>query len=207
MESAGVLIVDGQLAFAESLARVLADASGLEVLGAVSTGAEGVDLARREVPDVALVDRVDVVVDLRSASPTTRTVLLASSIDDRVALAAIDAGCAGFVTKDGHVAEIVDAARRAAAGDMVFTPTLLSRILPMLEAGTVAVGDDLTPREREVLAHMASGSSNRAIAADLELSVNTVRNYVQSILTKLGAHSKLEAVAIARRERLLDQSS
>lgn len=198
-----VLIVDGQLAFAECLARVLAEANGFEILGAVATSAEGTDLARREPPAVALVDGIDVVIDLRSASPETRTVLVAPKAEDRAVLAALDAGCAGFVTKDGPASDIVAAARRAAAGEIGFSPMVLSRLRPMLDSAGSAVGADMTPREREVLERLSSGAANRAIAADLGLSVNTVRNYVQAVLTKLGAHSKLEAVAIARREGLL----
>jgi len=79
--------------------------------------------------------------------------------------------------------------------------------LPKLSRTHRAVGADLTERERELLARLAKGGTNKAIAEELHLSVNTVRNYVQSVLTKLGAHSKLEAVSTAVREGIIDYPS
>jgi DNA-binding NarL/FixJ family response regulator len=84
---------------------------------------------------------------------------------------------------------------------------MLARLLPQLNRQHQAVGSDLTEREIEVLRLMAQGHANKTVARDLTLSVHTVRNHVQSILTKLGAHSKLEAVSIAVREKLIDYPS
>lgn len=90
-----------------------------------------------------------------------------------------------------------------AAGEALISPGMLARLLPQLSRNGRAVGADLTVREREILALLAEGLANRAIADRLFLSVNTVRNYVQSILTKLRAHSKLEAVSSAARAGLV----
>jgi DNA-binding NarL/FixJ family response regulator len=81
---------------------------------------------------------------------------------------------------------------------------MLARLLPKLSRSRPTLGSDLTNRELEILARFAGGASNKAIADELSLSVNTVRNYAQSILRKLSAHSKLEAVATAVREGLID---
>ena len=94
--------------------------------------------------------------------------------------------------------------RAAAAGEALISPAQLARLLPKLSPTHRAVGADITDRERELLVLLARGGTNKAIAAELHLSVNTIRNYVQSVLTKLGAHSKLEAVSTAVREQIID---
>jgi len=124
-----------------------------------------------------------------------------------VLLGAIDAGCSGFLTKDRAAGEVARAVRAAASGEALISPAQLARLLPRLSSKKTEVGTDLTRRELELLTHLARGSSNKAIAADLHLSLNTVRNYVQSVLTKLDAHSKLEAVATAVREGIIDYPS
>ena len=82
-------------------------------------------------------------------------------------------------------------------------PDLLARLVPRLDRSRLKLGDDLSAREREVLGLLAAGASTKAIAGELHLSVNTVRNHVQQVLVKLGAHSKLEAVSIAVREGIV----
>lgn len=210
-EPIGVLLVDDHQMFAESLARLLGDVDDIVVLGVAATGDEGIELAGRLRPRVALVDYqlpgqdgIAVAAEIRRRSPEIMVVMLTGSADDRVLLGAIEAGCSGFVTKDRAAAEVRDAVRAAAAGEAVVSPTLLARLLPRLNPTHRSLGSDLTEREREILGLMALGKSNKAIAAEIHLSVNTIRNYVQGVLTKLGAHSKLEAVATAVREGVLD---
>ena len=118
-------------------------------------------------------------------------------------ISAIEAGCCGFLTKDGAADEVAKAVRLAAAGESLISPKQLARLLPKLNRNYQAPGSDLTEREHQVLVLLAEGLANAAIAKQLHLSVNTVRNYVQAILTKLGAHSKLEAVATGVREGII----
>jgi DNA-binding NarL/FixJ family response regulator len=130
-------------------------------------------------------------------------VILTAVEDEAVLAAAIEAGCAGFLTKTASVEELVGAVRQAAAGEAVISPALLVRLLPRLHRREQPTRFELTPRELDVLKLLAGGMSNAAIADDLNLSVNTVRNHVANLLMKLGVHSKLEALSVAVREGLV----
>jgi DNA-binding NarL/FixJ family response regulator len=212
--SIGVLIVDDHRMFAESLARLLRDDEGIDVLGIAGTVREAVELVTKLNPQVVLVDYglpdgdgVQVMTEVKAAHPSTMVVMLTGSTEDRVLLDAINAGCSGFLTKNRAASEVADAVRGAAAGEALISPALLGRLLPKLKRTYRSLGSDMTDRERTTLDYLAKGWANKAIAAEMNLSLNTVRNYVHSLLTKLGAHSKLEAVSIAVRQGIIDYSS
>jgi DNA-binding NarL/FixJ family response regulator len=212
--SIGVLLVDDHRMFAESLARLLTDEGDIDVLGVATSGAAALSMAATLHPRVVLVDHqipdqdgVSIASELKHRDPETMVVMLTGSTDDRVLLAAIDAGCSGFLTKDRAAAEVAESVRVAAAGEALISPALLARLLPKLNRTRRTLGSDLTQREIEILNLLIDGTPNKAIAGQLHLSLNTVRNYVQSILTKLGAHSKLEAVSTAVREGLVNYPS
>jgi DNA-binding NarL/FixJ family response regulator len=205
-----VLIIDDHRMFADSLARLLSDESDIDVVAVSSTGTEGAALAAALRPTVVLVDYrlpdldgVATTLQIKAHAPDTYVVMLTGSTDDGLLLKAIEAGCSGYLSKDRAAGEVAEALRLAAAGEATISPRELARLLPKLGRNQRSVGSDLTPREREILTMLAVGSKNSVIAATLHLSVNTVRNYVQSILTKLGAHSKLEAVATGVREGVI----
>jgi DNA-binding NarL/FixJ family response regulator len=209
-----VMIVDDHRAFGESLARLLSDEPDINVVGVLTSGTSAIQAAGQLLPRVALVDYqmpeqdgVAVAAEIKRRSPTTMVVMLTGSADDRLLLAAIDAGCSGFLTKDRAAAEIVDAVRTTASGEALISPAMLARLLPKLSRTQRTLGSDLTDRELDVLRRLARGSTNKVIASDLSLSVNTIRNYVQSILLKLDAHSKLEAVSTAVREGIIGYPS
>lgn len=209
-----VVIVDDHRLFAESLARVLADEADIEVVGLVATPDAALPTVARVRPHVVLLDHrlpgrdgVEVAAELKAARPDVMVVMVTGNADDRVLLGAIEAGCSGFLTKDRGPAEVVEAIRSAAAGEVVIPPNLLARLLPQLQQSRRGIGSDLSPRELEVLNLLATGATNRSIADELFVSVNTVRNHVQQVLTKLGAHSKLEAVATAVREGIISYPS
>ena len=207
----GVLIVDDHRMFSESLARLLADEDGIRVVGVAASGADAIDMVARTHPDVVLMDYqlpdqdgVSVTARIKEDHPAVMVVMLTGSTEDRVLVGAIEAGCSGFLTKDRAAAEVVGAVRSAAVGEALIAPALLTRLLPRLHRADSARGADLSQREREILGLLAQGWTNKLIAAELFLSVNTIRNHVQSVLSKLGAHSKLEAVSTAVRERIID---
>lgn len=204
-----VLIVDDHRVLAELLSASLSASEGVTVVGSVGTAAEGVRSAAALRPDVVLldydlpdpgVDGVSVIASMQEASPGTRLLMLTSSTDPVVLREAMDAGCSGFITKRNGVAEILSAVLAVASDE---TPVSPDMVRALIRRDSFCLGADLTERETEVLRIASQGHSNKEIAAGLNLSVNTVRNHMQHVLDKLGAHSKLEATAIAARIGLL----
>lgn len=197
--------------FAQCLDLALADEPDIDVFGLVHNVLDAVAYIAKTRPQVVLIESqmsdgngIDVTARIKRTSPKTAVVMLTESANERVMLAALEAGCSGFLTKDGPLADVADAIRSAAAGDAILSPIRLARLLPRLYRSYQAPVSELTEREREVLTLLAAGWSTPRIAAHLFLSVNTIRNYIQSTLTKLGAHSRLEAVSIGTARNLID---
>lgn len=206
-----VVIIDDHRMFAESLSHLLSADDDLEVAGIASSGEAGLELVLQSQPDVALIDYrlpdqdgVALTRTIHEHLPDVHVVILTGLNDERVLLAAIEAGVSGFLTKDRAADDVTEAVKAAAAGEALIAPDMLGRLLPRLERSEQGLGADLTARERQLLERVAEGGTNKAIARELHLSVNTVRNYMQALLAKLDAHSKLEAVAIATRAGLLE---
>jgi DNA-binding NarL/FixJ family response regulator len=204
-----VVLIDDHEMFVESLGRVLRT-DDIEVVGTAGTMTMGIELTLEKRPAVVVVDYrlpdgdgIEVTRRVRALAPDTRILMLTASQDEQVLIGAIDAGCSGFVTKDKAVSELVQAVRLASVGDSYIAPRLLASLLPRMGDRGHVVGADLTKRERDILWLVAEGLTNQAIAQRVMLSVHTVRNHIQNILTKLEAHSKLEAVAVATRAGLL----
>ena len=202
-----VLIVDDHRVLAELLTSALSTGDEVTVVGTVGTAAEGVRSATSLRPDVVILDYdlpdsdgVSAIVSIKSACPATRVLMLTSYTDSVLLSEAMDAGCSGYVTKRNGAAEILAAVLAVASDETPVSPDMVRSLMTRDQAG---IGSDLTDRELEVLRIAARGLSNKEIAAELFLSVNTVRNHMQHVLNKLGAHSKLEATAIAARAGLL----
>jgi DNA-binding NarL/FixJ family response regulator len=200
-----LMLVDDHDMVAQSLRVILEDEPDIDVVAVASSVSQAVASAATARPDVILMDYylpdgngASAAARIRSDNPNIKVVLLTGSDDPDALQRAVDAGCAGYLDKSGPLDELAAAVRVAAAGHVVISAEDLSRLVPKTREGTV-----LTEREREILFLIADGLTNHAIAARLVLSVHTVRTHVQTILGKLGAHSKLEAVATAKRRRLL----
>jgi DNA-binding NarL/FixJ family response regulator len=209
-----VLLVDDHEVLAASLAQVLDAEPDLIAVGTASTLEQARAMIRSTTPDVLLLDHrlpdgdgVSAIPELLTLRGTMRVVVLTASAADHVLVAAIEGGAAGFVSKTRSLAEVTSAVRAAATGEAVISPEMLARLLPRLNRGSGnAPRQDLTDREREVLALVAKGLTNAAIAEQLFVSVHTVRNHIANLSAKLGAHSKLEALSIAVRDGLLPGS-
>jgi two-component system response regulator DesR len=192
-EKLTVLIVDDHDIVHWGMRIVLVQQEWVERCIPATTGDQAEERALRYRPHVALVDLfvgdeagTDIARRVRAAHPATR-VLLVSGAGRISATAARAAGAAGFVTKDRSAAEIVEAIQRVGSGDDVFdTPVAPSAQL-------------LTMREREVLELVAAGLTNAEIAAELELSPNTVKEHASSMFRKLGARNRADAVQRAQR--------
>lgn len=205
-----VLICEDHHVVAQGLAMVLGAESDIEVVGVAGSVAEVRQMVVSRRPQVVLMDYglpdgdgVSATAAIKASQPDVQVIMLTSYVDEDVLVAAIQAGCTGYVTKHKGADELTAAVRLAADGEALVSPDMLARLLPRLRRGNHGLGWDLTPRERQVLDLLAMGESKEAIAHRLFLSTNTVRNHIQNILTKLGAHSRLEAVAAAAREGLL----
>lgn len=201
-----LMLIDDHEMVVQSFRLALELHDDIDVIATANTVAEGVATATTELPDVILMDYdlpdgdgISAAARIRQADPNINIVLLTGS-DDPIALQrAVDAGCLGYLDKTGPLEDLVAAVRIAATGHIVISADALTKIV----TNTGRHVASLTRREREILHLIADGLTNRAIAERLVLSVHTVRTHVQTILAKLGAHSKLEAAAIATRRRLL----
>lgn len=204
-----VLIVDDHVMLAESLRGLIDGQPDLEVTGVAHDVQGAVDVAAQSPPDVVLMDYGIPDGDgLRGARLLKEqhagvTVLVFSGYGSASLVAeAIEAGCDGFVRKTASGDELLAAIRRAASGEAVFSATDLLAATQLLRSPKRGVSE-LSERELEVLQLLVGGASTDAIAASLFVSSHTVRSHVRHILEKLGAHSKLEAVAIALRTGII----
>jgi DNA-binding NarL/FixJ family response regulator len=198
-----VLIVDDHEVLGASLAHVLDDQPDLISVGLAKNLEQARAGVRSATPDVLVLDRrlpdgdgIAAIPDLRALRPSMNVVVLTASDQDSVLVEAIEAGAAGFISKTRGLSEVTSAVRAAAAGESVISPEMLSRLLPKLRRSS-GPEPQLTRREQEVLNRVAKGMSNAAIADELTVSINTVRNHISNLSAKLGAHSKLEALSIA----------
>jgi two-component system nitrate/nitrite response regulator NarL len=212
-----VLIVDDHLAVAESLQALLSRQADLDIGEIATNGAAALRIAAERPPHVVLMDQnlsgesgVVVASQMLAAHPGTAIVMLSGAMSQDELVAAVEAGVSGYLLKTTPAAEIVKAIRRAAAGEILLPPDELASLL-RLGRERVRRRDErqrslpqLTPREREVLVLMGSAADAERIAAELKISVNTARGYIQNILEKVGAHSRLEAVVRATELGLLD---
>ncbi|HEY2398448.1 MAG TPA: response regulator transcription factor [Solirubrobacteraceae bacterium] len=212
-----VVIVDDHHLFR---AGVRAELAGqVDVLGDAATVADAVALIRASEPDVVLLDvhmpgggGVEVIAGVAEEQPTVRFLALSVSDAAEDVIAVIRAGARGYVTKTISGEELVDAIRRVAGGDAVFSPRLAGFVLDAFATDGASRGepaasdqdlDQLTPREREVLRHIARGYMYKEIALQLGISVKTVEAHVSAVLRKLQLSSRHELSRWALQRRLV----
>jgi len=218
-----VLIADDHAFFRRGLEVVLQGEAGLEVVGQASDGVEAVTLATEVVPDVVLMDirmpkmtGIEAARQMKEVAPSAKIVILTISDEDDDLFEAIRAGASGYLLKDIPLDELADSVRAVHGGQSLINPSMAGKLLT--EFATLARRDadegpakhapapKLTEREMEVLRLVARGMNNRDIAKELFISENTVKNHVRNILEKLQIHSRMEAVMIAVREKLIEIS-
>jgi len=200
----------------DAVARDLAEA-GYDVVATAADGAKALRVTAAARPDVVVLDLqlpdmsgVEVTRGLRATDPAVRVLVLSASGEQRDVLEAVKAGAAGYLLKSAASAEFLDAVRRTADGDAVFTPGLAALVLGefrRLAAAPAKDGGDaprLTERETEVLRMVATGMSYKQIATRLVLSHRTIQNHVQNTLSKLHLHNRVELVRYAIEHGLAD---
>jgi DNA-binding NarL/FixJ family response regulator len=204
-----VMVVDDHPMWRDAVARDLAEA-GYDVVATAADGAQALRLTGAVRPDVVVLDLqlpdmsgVDVTRGLRVACPAARVLVLSASGEQQDVLDAVKAGAVGYLLKSAARPEFLDAVRRTADGDAVFTPGLAALVLGEFRrlASAPAGGDgdapSLTERETEILRMVATGMSYKQIASRLVLSHRTVQNHVQNSLGKLHLHNRVELVRYA----------
>ena len=208
-----ILIVDDHEVVRLGLRILFEDDPDLEVVAEAGDASAALREAERHRPQVAVVDinlpgrsGLDVCREIRQRHPETHVVMLTSYADDDFIVAALRAGASGYVLKQVGGGELMRAVQAAARGETALDPQTAARVVARLrdlesQADTDAL-QALSPREREVLALVAEGKSNKEIGAALNLSEITVRNYLSNMLEKLGLNNRVELAAYAAQHRL-----
>lgn len=207
MASVRVLLVDDHPVVRSGLRAMLAAYPGLDLIGEASTGEEALRVAASSAPDVVLMDLqlgtgIDGVEATRRllATPTPPRVLVLTTYDnDADILSAVEAGAIGYLLKDAHPGDLVDAIRAAARGETVLAPHVATRLMSRVRGPATA----LTGRETEILTLVAEGLSNQEIGKTLFISEATVKSHLVHVFTKLDAENRTAAVAEARRRGII----
>lgn len=204
-----VLLIDDHALVRKGLEQLL-ESRGIEVVAAVGTGSEGIACARELAPDIVLLDikmpdmnGLETLLQLRAQGLEVPVLMLTMSRDEADLQAALRGGAQGYLLKDMDPEDLVPALQDAMKGNNVVAKELIGSLTRIVQGqpkkdlrpGTLL--SDLTPREQEILRHLAEGQSNKGIARALDITDGTVKLHVKSILRKLGVRSRVEAAVIA----------
>jgi two-component system nitrate/nitrite response regulator NarL len=202
-----ILLIDDHALFRIGLSELL-ERRDIRVVAALGDCDEGMRMVQELQPDVVLLDMrmpqmtgVEVLRELRNRNQNMPIVMLTTSRDERDVIDSLQAGAQGYLLKDMEPDELIEALQKIVQGQTVVAPELTAVLARAVKGDaeqpvpkTVA---ELTPREREILCHLAAGQSNKVIAKELGISDGTVKLHVKAILRKLDVHSRVEAAVIA----------
>lgn len=201
-----VFLLDDHEVVREGLRALLESTGAIEVVGEAGTATEATARIPALHPDVAVLDArlpdgsgIEVCRAVRAVDPTIRALILTSYDDDEALFAAIMAGAAGYVLKDVKGLDLVAAIKQVADGNSLIDPTLTARVLERVRNGPATAPElaELTEQELKLLALIAEGLTNRQIGERMFLAEKTVKNYVSSILSKLGLERRTQAAVLA----------
>ncbi|MBW4705664.1 MULTISPECIES: response regulator transcription factor [unclassified Micromonospora] len=203
-----VFLLDDHEVVRRGLADLLQSSGDIEVVGESGSAQEASRRIPALRPDVAILDArlpdgngIDVCRDVRAVDSSIKGLILTSYEDDEALFAAIMAGAAGYVLKQIRGTDLVDAVRRVAAGQSLLDPAITTRVLERIRSGVEQPRElkSLTEQERRILEYVAEGLTNREIAGKMFLAEKTVKNYVSSVLAKLGLERRTQAAVLATR--------
>jgi DNA-binding NarL/FixJ family response regulator len=205
-----IVIVDDHQLVSDGLGMLLGSQPDFEVAGFANAVADVAALTLATDPDVVVMDfhlrdgtGLDAAVAIRKVQPNARFVFLSRDDSDSAWLAAIEAGAGAFIHKSRAATDVIEAVRQVGNGASLIPPSMISSLLSR-NRETEVRRESLSGREREVLQLMSEGWSSREIAEKLGISYATVRTHIRSVDTKLGAHSKIEAVVTAREMNIIE---
>lgn len=203
-----ILVVDDHPVVREGLVAILSTQADFAVVGEASAGLQAVEVCQQLQPDLVLLDLelpdldgVAVLERLDLAATNQRVLVFTAFDTDERIIGAVRAGAQGYLLKGAPRDELFAAIRLIHAGGSTLHPLIASKLLRQVQRDTTLV--ELTPREHEVLHHLAQGFANKQIAYQLNITERTVKFHLNSIFQKLGAHNRTEAVAIAYERQLI----
>jgi DNA-binding NarL/FixJ family response regulator len=210
-----IMLVDDHEVVRLGLKSLLESQADFEVVAEASTAHEAVHKAQETIPDIILMDirlvggsGIEACAEITMLLPDTKVVMLTSFADDELLSSAIRAGAVGYVLKQIGSEDLIRAIHAASKGEATLDPSLTQRVFDevrrSIQNEEMSAFGDLTPQEMQVLSLIAEGRTNREIAEKLFLSEGTVRNYVSSVLSKLGVSNRAEAAAYAVQYHLKD---
>ena len=203
-----VFLLDDHEVVRRGIADLLIAAGDVEVVGDTGSAVDAVHRIPALRPDVMILDArlpdgsgIDVCRDVRAVDPGIQGLILTSYEDDEALFAAIMAGAAGYVLKQIRGTDLVDAVRRVAVGQSLLDPAVTARVLDRIRSGSGQPDElkSLTEQERRILEFVAQGLTNHEIAQRMFLADKTVKNYVSSVLAKLGLERRTQAAVLATR--------
>lgn len=214
-----VVIIDDHALFRNGLYQLLTNRS-VEVAGMTGNPKEATELVAATKPDVVLLDLrmqelngLDVLVSLRKANPLECVVILTTSVEEHDLMDALKMGAKGYLLKDMELDVLVQMLHQAKAGETIVAPdltSLLARAAVSRDINPIPTVSDsykLTPREKDILRHIARGESNKDIAAALGIVDGTVKLHVRAVLKKLNVQSRVQAAVLAISENLVDEDN
>ena len=205
-----IVLADDHMVMLQGLSALLAMKDGLEVVDTCTNGLEALDAVERLRPDILVIDQsmpemegIEAVSRLRDAGHDLPIIILSASVDDDVLLAAVRLQAVGIVLKDAGGQELVGAIHTMHRGERSIPPRLMERVLTLSTGAGGAEGPwpELTPRERDVVEQVAEGMSNKRIAAALEISEGTVKQYLHVIFRKLKISNRVQLTLLAQERR------
>jgi DNA-binding NarL/FixJ family response regulator len=203
-----IVLADDHWLMRDETRRILEQYPNLEVVGEGEDGQQALELVARLQPDVAILDirmpklnGIEVVRQMKELSPDTKALILTAYDDDDYILALMEAGALGYLLKTTRAKELIDAVQRVHQGETVLQPAIAAKVARLWEQNRELTRQEspeqLSPRELEVIQLAARGLRNKAIADKLSISARTVEGHFNSIFTRLGVSSRLEAVLYA----------